>query len=263
MHTPAVAPATLLEYKIRASLLLKALRSNTSDRSIRAAERFRLFPPLAHFSAADVLALKGRLQLKHALAVVAREAGYPDWNTLKANAQPGLPRVDRLPAQRAPRPRPVPDPRETRRRLPTELQLMYWIDEMQSMPEHPRNAWLQRDGAQVYVRAGERWLDGRWATTLEIANWSFSKRQRGKDRILAILDLAERLNPWDAVYVELPGCECLRAYLRSDGWLETGEARFLSFYRLRDDFALLAGDAARQEVRRRVRAARRSCELCA
>jgi hypothetical protein len=261
----ASAPrASISEYKIRASILLKHFRAENPYLSIRAAERFRLLPKFQNLSVADILAIKGQIRLKHALAVIAREAGFPDWNAVYGHNPAhhtgrGGPRVTTNRKARSPR---KPDPLTIRRRLPTELQLMYWILEMQADPSLPRNAWLQRDGAQVYVRAGRRLLQGVWIQTLEIANWHFSSRHRGKDRLIALFDLAERLNPWDAVYIEAPSCECLEAYLRSDGWANNGQEQQRSFYRLRHDFARLAENPAHQESRNVLRATRPACECC-
>lgn len=65
------------EYGIRASRLLKALRGQDEAAAMRAEERLRQLPQVAGLS-------RGEIRRKHALAVVAREAGYSGWLELKA-----------------------------------------------------------------------------------------------------------------------------------------------------------------------------------
>jgi len=65
------------EYRIRASRLLKALRGTDDTAAARAEERLRQLPQLAGLA-------KDEIRRKHALAIVAREAGYGGWLELKA-----------------------------------------------------------------------------------------------------------------------------------------------------------------------------------
>ncbi|MEP7361751.1 MAG: hypothetical protein ABI972_00725 [Acidobacteriota bacterium] len=65
------------EYRIRASRLLKALRGPDEAAAVRAEERLRQLPQVAGL-------LRDDLRRKHALAVIAREAGYAGWLELKA-----------------------------------------------------------------------------------------------------------------------------------------------------------------------------------
>jgi len=82
MSAPNESPQ-LNEYKIRASRLLKAWRGDDQPQALAAAERLRIVPRYRAMSAAQILAGRESLQLKHALQVVALEAGRPDWLTLK------------------------------------------------------------------------------------------------------------------------------------------------------------------------------------
>lgn len=78
----------LKEAKIRASLLMKALLSPEVSRAQAAAERFRRSLPeeFGALSAERIVALREQVQRKHALAVVAKEQGYPSWAELKTAA---------------------------------------------------------------------------------------------------------------------------------------------------------------------------------
>ena len=75
------------EYKTRAQILLKALRSGDDARVNDAAKRFVQYAPLARFTAAQLTSADAHVQLKHALAVVALEAGYDSWSALKQAAE--------------------------------------------------------------------------------------------------------------------------------------------------------------------------------
>jgi hypothetical protein len=66
------APKPLSAYKRDAARLLKAARSEDGFARAEAAQRF-----------ARLASLRDDIQLKHALAVVALEAGFPNWAELK------------------------------------------------------------------------------------------------------------------------------------------------------------------------------------
>ncbi len=86
MRTPRRAASTaptLPECKIRASLLLKDLRCEDPPRATRAAERFQILPAFAALAAEAILGRRDSVQLKHALAVIAAELGYPAWKDCK------------------------------------------------------------------------------------------------------------------------------------------------------------------------------------
>jgi len=97
---PSPVP-TLRECKIRASLLLKAARSDDPARALAAAERFRVLPAFAPLAPARIVAWRESLRRKHALAVVAAELGFASWPALRdactpAGASPRAPRLDWL-----------------------------------------------------------------------------------------------------------------------------------------------------------------------
>lgn len=83
MGTGSSRPASLHDYKVRASLLLKDLDSPEADRATRAAERMRALPFFASLSLGEVLARRDTVKHKHGLTVIAREAGHPTWPELK------------------------------------------------------------------------------------------------------------------------------------------------------------------------------------
>ncbi len=82
-HRPTSALPTLRECKIRASLLLKAVRSDDAARSTAAAERFRVLPPFAPLDPGRIVACRESLRRKHALSVIAAELGFASWTALR------------------------------------------------------------------------------------------------------------------------------------------------------------------------------------
>jgi hypothetical protein len=76
-------PNMLEECKIKASILLKLLRSNDIKKALDAAARFRSLPHLAGLSARDIVSQKESVKRKHALTVIAFENGQPSWADLK------------------------------------------------------------------------------------------------------------------------------------------------------------------------------------
>ncbi len=86
MKTPrraAAAALTVPECKIRASILLKDLRCDERPRTVRAAERFRSLPVFALLDTDAIIGRRDSIQLKHALAAIAAELGYPTWTACK------------------------------------------------------------------------------------------------------------------------------------------------------------------------------------
>lgn len=71
-------PFTLTEAKIQAAILLKSLKSSDSD---KAAKRFKRLPEFRDLAISDLL--QQRIQLKHALSVIALENGFQSWVDLK------------------------------------------------------------------------------------------------------------------------------------------------------------------------------------
>lgn len=72
---------SIKECKIRASLLLKSLRSSDPDAVMRAAKRFKRLPEFTTLSLNDISSCE--IKHKHALAVVALEKGFQSWSELK------------------------------------------------------------------------------------------------------------------------------------------------------------------------------------
>ena len=82
---------TSSEYKIRASILFKQLRSDDSVKATEAAKRFQRLPHFSSTSPEEIIAQIDTLQRKHALTVVALEQNYSSWADLKQaldNLQP-------------------------------------------------------------------------------------------------------------------------------------------------------------------------------
>ena len=74
---------TSSEYKIRASMLFKQLRSEDLTKAIEAAKRFQCLPHFSNTSPEEIIAQIDTLQRKHALTVVALEQNYSSWADLK------------------------------------------------------------------------------------------------------------------------------------------------------------------------------------
>jgi hypothetical protein len=73
------------EYKTRAAILLKNLRSDDKSKAEEAALRFQILPFLAGLSPQTLL--RATLKLKHALTVLALENGFDTWADLKRNVE--------------------------------------------------------------------------------------------------------------------------------------------------------------------------------
>lgn len=136
--------------------------------------------------------------------------------------------------------------------LPLESQLLYGIEEMKI---EPRKAplCLKEGRVEVSVRPGmQRTLEGDWISTLDITSWSMPAREWSSGRFLAFLDLAERLNPQDAVYVESVDNAVLARVLLGDGWTEIPSPSgsvWPSFYRRRKAFEQVARTHYRVDLR--------------
>ncbi len=90
--TPETEIDALAEYKIRAGKLLKDFASADKRRAFGAAYRLASLWPDGN--ANELLADKSRVQRKHALAVIAREMGFRDWQHLTEEAHIELPAFD-------------------------------------------------------------------------------------------------------------------------------------------------------------------------
>jgi len=75
-------PDVLAACRARARRLLRQLRSDESADAVAAAERFRTLRSFAGVPAGDLEAVRARVQLKHALAIVAEEEGFASWAAL-------------------------------------------------------------------------------------------------------------------------------------------------------------------------------------
>ena len=77
MDKPRNKPFTLAEAKIQASILLKSLRGNDTEKS---AKRFQRLPEFAETPTPDLPKI---IKRKHALLVIAIEHGFKTWLDLK------------------------------------------------------------------------------------------------------------------------------------------------------------------------------------
>jgi hypothetical protein len=84
-------PQNLEEYRIRASRLMKDLRAADPVTTLQAAKRFQVLPAWQHSTLEQIAASRKRIQRKHALAVIAKEAGFQDWPQLKTASAANLP----------------------------------------------------------------------------------------------------------------------------------------------------------------------------
>ena len=81
----------LEEYRIRASRLMKDLRASDRAAALRAAKRFRVLPSWADRTPEQIVEAGELMQRKHALAVIAKEAGFLDWLQLRKSAMTAIP----------------------------------------------------------------------------------------------------------------------------------------------------------------------------
>ena len=90
---------TTSEYKIRASILFKQLRSDDSTKAIEAAKRFQRLPHFSSTAPEEIIAQIDTLQRKHALTVVALEQNYKSWAELKQTLDNLHPTVNLYPSR--------------------------------------------------------------------------------------------------------------------------------------------------------------------
>ena len=81
------------EAGIKASILLKDLRSDSPERNIKAAVRLQKVPRFASLSPDDIVASGELVRRKHALAAVAAERGFSSWAAFKEHCNPERPRT--------------------------------------------------------------------------------------------------------------------------------------------------------------------------
>lgn len=76
------------EYRIRAKRLLKQLKRTEHQQLVeQAAARFLRLESLSGMTVAQIVEHRESVKLKHALAVIALEAGYDSWKNLKSSAE--------------------------------------------------------------------------------------------------------------------------------------------------------------------------------
>jgi hypothetical protein len=73
------------EYKTRAAILLKHLRSDDKTKIEEAIQRFQILPFLAELSVQELS--NSAIKLKHALTVLAVENGFDTWADFKRNVE--------------------------------------------------------------------------------------------------------------------------------------------------------------------------------
>jgi GNAT superfamily N-acetyltransferase len=87
-------------------------------------------------------------------------------------------------------------------------------------PDWYRSEWLDDGRMKRYVRRGARVLGepARLMTTLELANSGVEPRYQRQGLYKGFNEAAERLNPYEALYVENVLEVWLRAYYERNGW---------------------------------------------
>jgi hypothetical protein len=80
-------PKNLEEYKIKAAILLKLLRSNDLEKALDAAARFQRLPHLTNLSPQEIVSQKDKVKRKHALTVIAIENDHASWPELKRHLE--------------------------------------------------------------------------------------------------------------------------------------------------------------------------------
>lgn len=78
---------SLIPLRLEARQLLKQLRSSNPEEAECAADRFRTLRSFSSATVNDLSFLSKRVQLKHALALVAQEKGYESWTELKTASE--------------------------------------------------------------------------------------------------------------------------------------------------------------------------------
>jgi len=66
----------------------------------------------------------------------------------------------------------------------------------------PCNEWISDDKMQVYVRKAIRYLDESKVTVLDIANIIVEEKDQGSGLFTNLIREAERLNPWQGMFIE-------------------------------------------------------------
>lgn len=90
---------TSSEYRIRAAILFKRLKSDDVLKATEAAKRFQRLPQFTNTSPEEIITQKNSLQRKHALTVVALEQNYKSWAELKQTLDTLHPTVNLYPSR--------------------------------------------------------------------------------------------------------------------------------------------------------------------
>jgi hypothetical protein len=96
-------PESLPACRAEARRLLRQLRSEDPRLARAAAERFVRLRSLAPGGVEGLLARRGDVRLKHALAVLAEERGYPSWSELRRACAAPARQIPDLPSFHTPR----------------------------------------------------------------------------------------------------------------------------------------------------------------
>lgn len=113
-------------------------------------------------------------------------------------------------------------------RLPSvETQLIEWVSVMSgSEVDGLRSLWLRRKGFHVYVRWARKAIDGREATSLDLANIEIPIGARGRGWFKNFIALMKAISPREGVYIEAaanPANFWMHDALLRWGFVEVGE----------------------------------------
>lgn len=131
-------------------------------------------------------------------------------------------------------------------------QLQQFIDSADEW--HHNRQWLEDEHMKVYVRRGRRILPSfdasatalavfhtrnlestKRATTLELASIDVLENEQGQGRFKAFLAEAERINPWDALYIENVLTQRFESFFVRSGFLPVSDTFPTCFYKWRCD----------------------------
>ena len=96
-----------------------------------------------------------------------------------------------------------------------------------------RNQWMNGSGLAVYVRKSTRLIEGRMVSCLDIANMVAQRPGRGTGG--RFIEDAQRLNPYEAIFVENVLTDRFVHYFERNGWARMPAEPFVRpcFYRWR------------------------------
>lgn len=82
------------------------------------------------------------------------------------------------------------------------------------------NVWIGSKHAEIYVRRTQRYIDGGFKQTLDLANVQIAPKYQGKGWFTKIVNICLQEAPVDYIYIESVMTERFAAYLRRMGWKE-------------------------------------------